>query len=320
MQKKLPPISILLASETLVVLFSLFAGTGSPYANIPEPPSGGKPLWSIHPSHVGFKMNAKFALKMRVGRAHIKPLFMGPQQVAFAWFVPDQVPVPFPGPLTELPGRIHISIHDARTGREIGNHDWQSSSRWVDVTYTADRQWLTVSDGRLTLWSASFEKLSEMTVEVTEASYEEMNSPNARTWVIETHDGSRGPGYEMIDSHTFKVLNSWVGGTFHEYRHSDSYVAGAMNDVLSILQVGDTWKTLLLKPGIFDLSQPPMPRGVKRSIALLGFATQDTLVIAPTPLHNQLAVISIAGQVLFSAKLKRKKDNNYDYGTVSQQR
>jgi len=124
----------------------------------------------------------------------------------------------------------------------------------------------------------------------------------------------------MIDSHTFKVLNSWVGGTFHEYRHSDSYVAGTMNDVLSILQVGDTWKTLLLKPDIFDLSQPPMPRGVRRSIALLGFATQDTLVIAPTPLHNQLAVISIAGQVLFSAKLKRKKDNNYDYGTVSQQR
>jgi hypothetical protein len=266
----------------------------------------------MHPSGVGFKRNGKLAFEMAVGNAHIKPLFLDPQRVAFAWFVPDHAPVPFPGPLTDLAGRIHISIHDARTGQEIGNHDWQSPSRWVDITYTADGQWLTVSNGRLTLWSDSFEKLSEITVKETRARYDRMNSPNTRTWIIETDDVSGGHRYEIVDSHTFKVLNSWLGRTWDEYRHSDCYVAGSMNHVLSVLQIGGTWKTLFLNPDIFDLSQPPLPPGVRSYIEPLGFATQDTLVIAPTPRRNQLAVISIAGQVLLSAKLKGKREFDSD--------
>jgi hypothetical protein len=306
MRKRIPHLRILVVSEALVALFGLFAGISAQYADSPDPAAGGKPLWSIEPSDVGFKTNAKLALKMPEGRAVIKPFFLDPQRVAFAWFAPDQVPGR--GPFRELPGRIHVSIHDVRTSREIGTHDWRSQSGRVDVAYTADGQWLTVSNGMLTLWSASFEKLSEMILDETAARYDEMNSPNARTCLVGTHDASGQHRYEMVDSHTFKVLDSWLGGTFAEYRHSDSYVAGSLNNVLSILQIGDTWKTLLLDPNIFDLSQPPLPPAVRRYIAPLGFATQDTLVIAPTPRRNQLAVISIAGQVLLSEKLNGNRD------------
>ena len=246
-------------------------------------------LWSTAAKRLGYEGLLE-DFNFTVGYDVVKVQFLDDQQLALAWITPDQPTKPA-GRVIHVPSHLHLKVLDAQTGHELSSHEWPCTSFGVNLAHTEKGQWVVANEESVALYSSTFDKVNEL--QNIHVSQSEFLSPSGRTFLTFSSDSQGKPLYQLRDSATFGVLDSWGNAQVAKasFVYSDhfilAHVAGKPPQFF-IREMGKNWNSFV---------QPPAG-----TYPMYTFLDDDTLLRLFW--GDQLIVETITGKELFSQTVR----------------
>ena len=251
------------------------------------------PVWSVKAVQVGYRVSDFRNFRPTVGGDVVRIQFLNSEHLALSWLTPASPPTRVIGPATDVAASLNIAILDSRSGRRISYHKLPCNSLGVNIAYTASGQWLVSSGQSVVLYSASFDKISEIQDVRTQRSHTFV-SPTGRTFLTYSSDSPNHHVAQLRDSATLRILDSWDDPRVEKAHilYSDRFVLAQILRppalrMAYVRQVGGTWN-------------PYSQDNLAKTGTCFGFANDDTLACLSS---RELIAETIDGKELFKSML-----------------